>query len=333
MRALRVIVDVASAYGIPYQKTCKAIGLDYRQLSIPDGTIATSSYHQLLEFVQRESQIDDFGLYVGRFNYLESMHLSLYMAMAGKTLRDWLNMMPSVTSLFGDLGAVKIRTTGDQFALRWFPNKQPHPKRCYLTDSFLSASVLQMDSFCMRPIKPLRVDFTYPQPKDLSVLHSMMGNNLNFEQQYSGIYYARDVLDYPLIHVSTNIYEGVSEEFSVFFRGDDSHTDPFILALHAAVLRQLPRGVCSIESVADDLHLSRRTLQRRLKDRDTSFQKLLQEIKSTIAKKYLEDERLSIIEIAILLGYSDHSTFSAAFKLWNQLTPTEYRDDNSAKVK
>ncbi|MDH5173189.1 MAG: helix-turn-helix transcriptional regulator, partial [Gammaproteobacteria bacterium] len=72
-------------------------------------------------------------------------------------------------------------------------------------------------------------------------------------------------------------------------------------------------------------NVSRRTLQRRLKERNTNFQHMLQGVKSNLASKYLEDRSLSIIEIALLLGYGDPSSFSAAFKAWNGLTPSEFR--------
>ena len=96
-------------------------------------------------------------------------------------------------------------------------------------------------------------------------------------------------------------------------------------SLHTAIRRLLPAGSCSIDSIAGDMNVSRRTLQRRLKDRDTNFQQLLQRVKSTLARKYLEDKSLSIIEIALLLGYSDPSSFSPAFKCWGGVTPTEFR--------
>jgi len=324
-RALKVILDVADACGISRDRICADLNLNYAQLSIPDGTVSVSEYYALVEYIRQNSNSANLGLYVGRVNYLESMHLSLYMASAGRTLRDWLNMMPSVASLFGDIGSVKVRRKGDQFSLCWHPNEKPNPQRCLITDSMIAASVLQMGSFCIVPVKPVRIDLSYPQPADTSVMKSMLGGELYFNQPISRIHYQSKALDYPLVHVTTNIYEGVSEEFAVFFSDQSSHADPFLLALHAAILRQLPRGQCCIESVAKDLCLSRRTLQRRLEDRRTNFQKLLQGIKSTMSKKYLDDEGLSIIEIAFLLGYSDHSTFSAAFKNWYSVTPSEYR--------
>ena len=177
----------------------------------------------------------------------------------------------------------------------------------------------------MLPVRPRRVDFTYGKPDDLSMLQDTFRAPLYFDQPVSALYYDWKLLDNPQLHVSTRFHDAVVEEFSAYFSDDASATDPFSLSLHTAIRRQLPAGSCSIDSVASDLNVSRRTLQRRLKERDNNFQQLLQRVKSDLAAKYLEDKSLSIIEIALLLGYGDPSSFSAAFKSWNGITPTEFR--------
>jgi AraC-like DNA-binding protein len=256
---------------------------------------------------------------------MENAHLFLYLASSSKTLRDWLNMLPSVTSLLGDIGSINIARRRDRFVLEWHPLRPPDPQRCVVTDSLLSATALQMDGYCLLPVRPLRVDFTYPQPRNTQVLRETFGTALYFNQPVSALHYDRKLLDNPQLHVSTRFYDGVVEEFSAFFSEDASGADPFSLNLHAAIRRLLPTGNCSIDCIAGDMNVSRRTLQRRLKERDGNFQQLLQQVKSTLARKYLEDRSLSIIEIALLLGYADPSSFSAAFKSWTGSTPTEYR--------
>ena len=325
VRMLSSIVDLAEQFGASADSLLRAAGIDKALLSVADVSIPVENYYRLLELALQKTETPDIGLFIGRINHLENMHLSLYMASSGRTLRDWLNMMPSVAEIFGDVGAVKVKSMQDSFVLQWHPNIAPNPERCTITDGWVSSTVLQMDSFGLLPVKPVRVDLSYSRPADPSQLQAMLGNKLYFNQPVSSVYYDRRVLDMPLAHVSTRLYDSVSEEFAQLFSEDSSVTDQFSFALHSAILRQLPRGDCSIELIAKELNISRRTLQRRLKERESNFQQLLQGIKSELAKKYLNDERLSIIEIAFLLGYGDHSTFSAAFKSWNGMTPSKFR--------
>ena len=84
-------------------------------------------------------------------------------------------------------------------------------------------------------------------------------------------------------------------------------------------------GEANADAACRALKLSRRTLQRRLKAEKTSFQKVLQEVRAVLAVNYLSDGRLKSLEIAMLLGYSNISTFTTAFKSWYDMPPATYR--------
>ena len=84
-------------------------------------------------------------------------------------------------------------------------------------------------------------------------------------------------------------------------------------------------GEANADAACRALKLSRRTLQRRLKAEKTSFQKVLQEVRAVLAVNYLSDDRLKSLEVAMLLGYSNISTFTTAFKSWYDIPPAEYR--------
>ena len=84
-------------------------------------------------------------------------------------------------------------------------------------------------------------------------------------------------------------------------------------------------GEANADAACRALKLSRRTLQRRLKAERTSFQKILKEVRAELAINYLRDARLKSLEIAMLLGYSNISTFTTAFKSWYNVPPAEYR--------
>lgn len=84
-------------------------------------------------------------------------------------------------------------------------------------------------------------------------------------------------------------------------------------------------GEANADSACRALKLSRRTLQRRLKAERTSFQKVLQEVRRELSVRYLSDSRLKALEVAMLLGYSNISSFTTAFKSWYDMPPAEYR--------
>tara|TARA_R110002049_G_scaffold21792_9_gene79105 strand:+ start:323 stop:712 length:390 start_codon:yes stop_codon:yes gene_type:complete len=85
-------------------------------------------------------------------------------------------------------------------------------------------------------------------------------------------------------------------------------------------------GEANADAACRRLKLSRRTLQRRLKAERTSFQEVLQEVRADLAVRYLSDARLKSLEVAMLLGYSNFSSFTTAFKSWYDLPPAKYRE-------
>lgn len=84
-------------------------------------------------------------------------------------------------------------------------------------------------------------------------------------------------------------------------------------------------GEANADTACRALKLSRRTLQRRLKAEKTSFQTVLTEVRAELAVRYLSDKRLKALEVAMLLGYSNISSFTTAFKSWYDMPPAKYR--------
>ncbi len=87
----------------------------------------------------------------------------------------------------------------------------------------------------------------------------------------------------------------------------------------------MARGEANADAACRALKLSRRTFQRRLKAEKTSFQRILKEVRAELAVRYLSDKRLKALEVAMLLGYSNFSSFTTAFKSWYNMPPLEYR--------
>jgi len=91
------------------------------------------------------------------------------------------------------------------------------------------------------------------------------------------------------------------------------------------IAKLLCRGEAETEEVAHELGMSVRTLARRLGQPGVSFGQILDELRHDLALRYLRDPNLSLSQIAFLLGYSELSAFSHAFRRWTRTTPGEWR--------
>lgn len=100
--------------------------------------------------------------------------------------------------------------------------------------------------------------------------------------------------------------------------------------VRAFLIDEVRRGTPTLESAAASLAMSSRTLKRRLQDEGTTFQDLLDGVRCDLAKRYLDEQRVSLGEVAFLLGFSEPSAFHRAFKRWTGRTPLAYRQGSSA---
>ena len=103
-------------------------------------------------------------------------------------------------------------------------------------------------------------------------------------------------------------------------------TNDVIGQARRAIMDALPSGAPREEEIARILCMSARTLQRKLAEQETSFSSLLTEVRRELAEQYVADPSVPVIEISYLLGFSEVSAFSRAFKRWTGVPPGEYRE-------
>lgn len=321
---LITLLQVADQLDLSEKSLLDEVGLNVKDLNIPDRRFPVSIYYRLYQSITTASSQPDIALTVGRISYLKGLNFQLYMATVCKSFRDYLNLMPSTLKLRGDLGEIRAHRDGDLVELRWEPLLLGTQRKRFLSDEMLSASVRIINSICIMPVEVVKTTFTYPKPKDLISLEALFGCNLSFDQPNSSIFFHRDALDLPMLKQDYQEGPDHSHPFRDFFEDDDP-SDELLFSLKQSIVQYLPEGEVTIDKLASRLNVSRRTLQRRLSERDTNFLNVLQEVRSRLALRYLADDRLGITEIAFLLGYADQGSFSSAFKSWHGISPRDYR--------
>ena len=111
-----------------------------------------------------------------------------------------------------------------------------------------------------------------------------------------------------------------------------SGNENFAKRVRGAVQQKLTGRRPTIEDIADALHVSSRTLQRRLQDEGSSFQRVLEEARHQLARHYLNNSVLELNEAAYLLGYEDGNSFVRAFRTWEGVPPARWREKHRARA-
>jgi AraC-like DNA-binding protein len=156
------------------------------------------------------------------------------------------------------------------------------------------------------------VHFAAPYTLDAERFEETHGSRLEFGQDHDAIVIDREILDAPL--KSETGKRRVATEPAETAAG-----------LQAVLKQLLPYGKADIRTVAVHQNMSRRTLQRRLKDWGFTFEEILDDIRRSEALMLVRTGTLPMIEVAFLLGYSDPAHFSRAFRRWTGVTPSDYR--------
>jgi AraC-like DNA-binding protein len=110
--------------------------------------------------------------------------------------------------------------------------------------------------------------------------------------------------------------------------GDEQFAERVRLAIQQKLTGRRP----TIEDIADALHVSSRTLQRRLQDEGFSFQRVLEGARHQLARHYLNNSVLELNEAAYLLGYEDGNSFIRAFRTWEGVPPARWREQQRARA-
>lgn len=319
-----ILLQTGEHLGLSRSELIKALDVSAGVLSSPINRVSVAKYFQLFQYIEQQTGNADIGLFAGKVAHANGHNLQTYMTTICQTFRDYLQLVPSILSFSGDIGEAKIN--GDQHYLRveWHPLLKETDQSRYFIDSFLVISRGIVDACCIKPINIIKADFSYPEPQDTSLLEAYFGKDLHFNCDISCIYIKRESLNYPMCQLEYNLSNRFIGQLAQLFNGENQ--DEFISSVHQSLLKLLPKGNVNIVDVAADLNISKRTLQRRLTERNTQFAQVLQQIRTELSKRYIGDKRLNLIEVAFLLGYSEQSSFTSAFKAWHGVSPGKYRE-------
>jgi AraC-like DNA-binding protein len=320
------IVQAVRARGVDGAALARDSGIDPQWLQNPGERISMRSYLRLYQLAEQHTGDPDLGLAVGHITYFMGMNLHLYMTTISRTLKEYLNVIPSTIRLRGDQGRVLIKAEGDRIRMEWHPLVEATKSWRCLNDEMLLSSTRIVTSICVQPVPVLGAQFSYAKPADTRALENAFGSELGFGHPVCCVYFPRESLQYALIDPGFELGSEFRAGPEALFDASDNNADEFLRSLRSEMRRALPGGRLTVDSLSQALGVSRRTLQRRLETRDCSFKQLLQSMREELSLRYLDDSRLAISEITLLLGYSDQASFSNAFKGWRGCSPSEYRN-------
>ena len=172
-------------------------------------------------------------------------------------------------------------------------------------------------------LRPVTVTLKRSQPDGWQVYRDHYGCPVQFATEQDSFTLTRDDVDKPLPssnrQIATTLDGILAQQLAQLDKTN------VVARCRASLLEQLSSGELSEEEMAQQLNMSRRTLQRKLADAETTYQQLVDETRRDLALRYIENPHHSITDITFMLGFSQQSAFTRAFRRWTGAPPSEYR--------
>ena len=179
-------------------------------------------------------------------------------------------------------------------------------------------------------LSPLRVEFVQPRAH-AKTIERHFGCPVVCGASRNAIVFRASDDQRPFVTRNAELLAMLAPQFEEELKQENGDEN-FIERVRVAIQQKLTGRRPNIDDIADALHISSRTLQRRLQDEASSFQRVLEEARHQLARHYLNNSVLELNEAAYLLGYNDANSFVRAFRTWEGVPPARWREEQRAKA-
>lgn len=263
------------------------------------------------------------GLEVGR--YIQPSHCGIlgYLSLSCECLAEALQRFERFQRLLYEGNEAFTHTKGDVITFSW-PFDHGYSTR-ESDETLISCMVSYINMLVGdHALRPVKVGFVHSKPTNLEPYTAMLGCEVEFERKNTYISFPVTILTLKIEKADPALRALLEQQahalLDVLPNGDE-----FEQQFYKYVLRSMQDGKPTMEEVARYMKVSSRTLHRRLEERQLVFKQLLQKTRQQLAQQYLKEGRLTLSEISLLLGYSEQSAFTRAFKQWLGVTPLRFQ--------
>jgi AraC-like DNA-binding protein len=298
-------------------------GLDVAALDDPNARYPVAATARLWRSAVGATGDDAFGLTVARNVGATTFHALGYALSASTTLRETFERVLRYFRVVSDGADLEFAAHehGYRFAIR-VPDGDAAPADESI-DAFMALMVRLCRGLYRREFNPSLVRLRRPAPRNRVAFEKLFRAPLQFDAGENAVYFDAAAFERPLDGANPELArhnDEIVQRYLARLQRDD-----LVTRVRTALTTLMPRGEARADQVARQLHLSERSLQRRLAELDVSFSDLLRDTRQQLAESYLRDPQMSIGEIAYLLGFSDASSFTRAFRKWTGVAPRDFR--------
>jgi len=318
------ITDFIERQGGRSHRVMLRAGIDERALERPTLALDLGAYVAMMEVAARDTGNDNFGLLYGQQFQPEMLGLIGAVALASPTLGAALDNLARLFPFHQQATETRFRRDGGLLRLEYriLDGRVVERRQDAELTMGMFANVVRA---CLGPAwMPEEVHFEHPRPEAWRQHEAVFDAPVHFGQRTNALVLRDRDLDRRMPAGDLARLATLSGTLVGIARGTGN---PGLLdRLKAEIRACLPEGYPYIEDVAGALGTARWTLQRRLGEEGLVFSDVVEQVRRDLAAVYIRQPHVPITDIGFLLGYSEVSAFSRAFRRWYGVSPRAMRD-------
>jgi AraC-like DNA-binding protein len=308
-----------------------AAGLDASALEFAENTVPYATLGRLLQEGARRTDCDHFGLLVGQAWHLSTMGLVGELVRHSSSVGEGLRMGVVYQHLHSQGGVAFLRGSGAMTEFGYAIYYEGARGASQIYDAALSAFMNFMRDLCGSSWVPSEVLLARAPPENSSPWRRLFRCPVRFNSDRSVLRFAGNWLSRPVAGADARVLRELQKQASGLTQPD------LIEKLRRSLRVLLLSGISSGDTIADMLAMHRRTLNRRLKAQQTSFRRVLEDVRFDAARQLLHTTHLTVADVAAAIGYAGVSPFTRAFRRRSGTTPAGWRHaartDGSPRLK
>lgn len=327
MSALNIIpvLDALERLGIDGARVLANAGSSVEELRAPHARVPSALEFTFWDALLEHTHDPLISLRVAEHIQVGALGGYEYLMRTSETLRAAIEQANKFERVMDDLSRIRIVETegSQQAAVRLYrEGAWPHPAPA--TECLFACVVRLVDTYIPGE-RVLGLRFKHSPRAEPRAFEQRIGCPVSFDAEHNDIVIRRSALDGPVCSADPALAR-VLEEHMTHLLAHLPSEEPLVARARVLLGTALERKQdVSLEQLSRSLHLSERTLRRRLEEHGTSYKNLLDELRRELACHYVARTGESFDETGARLGFADISAFYRAFKRWTSTTPAAYR--------
>lgn len=318
-------VHYANRNKITIDEINRILNRDVSALEFPDFRIQTERYVTLIEKLVKKTGDVHLGLHVGELIKPDHLGILGYLLMNCANIGEVIDKLHKYHIIIGNVVELKVFSSDTNWIeIRLsLQNIQLTSIHREILEGYI-AGFLTLYRFLTggsRYIHEIHVD--WPEPSDRSEYDRIFQTNLLFNQPSTAIIFQAEFQQQVVISSNTRlkaVFEDYANNCYQKLQSDRVYSDKVVRVLSSQI-----GNMPGIDDVAFKLGLSGKSLQKKLRSENTTFNRLQDKVRFEFVKNYLKSSIYSVERACLLLGYSEPSAFYRAFKRWAGVSLSEYR--------